>query len=163
ARPGFDFTAGSGNQMGPLGNLTFTNYGVFLAVAQAFEDTGVRAYKGQAPALMSNKDVLTAALRIHSVEARHASHLRQMRRAHASVGAGQVKPWITGKQSNVTSGVADVDTLVQSIYNGEELTTQATVNIVSNSGISAEKASEAFDEPLTMQQVIAIVTPFFAP
>jgi hypothetical protein len=57
----------------------FTNYETFKAVAQAFEDTGVRAYKGQAPALMPYKDVLTAALTIHSVEARHASQVRRLR------------------------------------------------------------------------------------
>jgi len=43
----------------------------------------VRAYKGAAPLtnVMANKTVLTAALNIHSVEARHASHIRSMRRA----------------------------------------------------------------------------------
>lgn len=39
----------------------FTNYGLFLAVAQNFEDTGVGAYKGQACNPMSNHDFLTAA------------------------------------------------------------------------------------------------------
>jgi hypothetical protein len=48
-------------------------------LAQAFEDTGVRAYKGQAGNVMSNKTVLQAALQIHSVEARHASQVRRMR------------------------------------------------------------------------------------
>jgi hypothetical protein len=34
----------------------FTNYEIFKAVAQAFEDTRrVRAYKGQAPALMPSR------------------------------------------------------------------------------------------------------------
>jgi rubrerythrin len=50
-----------------------------LALAQAFEDTGVRAYKGQAANLMSKPDLLTAALQIHSVEARHASEVRRLR------------------------------------------------------------------------------------
>lgn len=78
----FDFTGGKGTGAGPFAGL-FTAAGAptFLAVAQALEDTGVRAYKGGAPYLMSNKDILTAALNIHSVEARHASRLRTMRRA----------------------------------------------------------------------------------
>ncbi len=40
----------------------------------------------------------------------------------------------------------------------------AGVNIVNINGfaIAAEEASEAFDEPLTKEQVVAIVTPFFA-
>lgn len=61
----------------------FTSQATYLAVAQSFEDTGVRAYKGAAAltAVMSNKTVLTAALNIHSVEARHASQLRAIRRA----------------------------------------------------------------------------------
>jgi len=65
-----------------------TDQNVYLALAQSFEDTGVRAYKGAAPltAVMANKTVLTAALNIHSVEARHASQLRAMRRALATAG-----------------------------------------------------------------------------
>jgi hypothetical protein len=162
AEPVFDFTGGNGNNAGPFTGV-FTNYALFLAVAQTFEDTGVRAYKGQAaePALMANNDVLTAALQIHSVEARHASHIRQMRRANGGlVPAGvTVKPWITLNQS----GIASTD--VQASYNGEEVTTQANVPIVNIGGqtISASAASEAFDEPLTMTQVLAIVDPFIVP
>ncbi|RZJ58062.1 MAG: ferritin-like domain-containing protein [Hymenobacter sp.] len=65
-----------------------TDQNVYLALAQSFEDTGVRAYKGAAPltAVMANKTVLTAALNIHSVEARHSSQLRAMRRALATSG-----------------------------------------------------------------------------
>jgi rubrerythrin len=59
--------------------FSFTDYQQFLALAQAFEDTGVRAYKGQAANLMSKPDLLTAALQIHSVEARHASEVRRLR------------------------------------------------------------------------------------
>jgi len=141
------------------GNLTdtFTNYGTMLAVAQAFEDTGVRAYKGQAGYLVSNNEVLEAALKIHSVEARHAAHIRRMRRDGQSAA---VKPWITGKD------LGGLPALVQPIYNGEEVTTQANVPItgIMSGGvtISAAAASEAFDEPLTTEEVTAIVTPFLA-
>ena len=155
----FDFTA-KGNFMN-----VFSDYGLFLAVAQTFEDTGVRAYKGQAGNLMSNKGVLTAALNIHSVEARHASHIRQMRNAYGAAYSSNsliptgvtLKPWITGNQSGIGSPA------VQASYNGEELTTQAGVNIINVGGanVSASAASEAFDEPLTKDQVVSIVTPFF--
>ncbi len=47
----------------------------FLATAQALEDTGVGAYGGAAQYLMDNGDLLTAALTIHGVEARHAAYL----------------------------------------------------------------------------------------
>lgn len=46
----------------------------FLATGKALENTGVSAYAGAAPMIMSNK-VLSAALSIHTVEARHASFL----------------------------------------------------------------------------------------
>ncbi len=168
AKPTFDFTGGnSAAGTGPFSGTSspFVNYGVTLAIAQAFEDTGVRAYKGQAPRLISNNDVLQAALTIHSVEARHAAHVRSMRRAYSAatseamalVPAGvSVKPWITLNQSGIAT------TFVQASYNGEELTTQAGVNIMTNGGLnqSAATASEGFDEPLTKDQVLAIVDPF---
>lgn len=159
AKPTFDFTGGKGSGNGPFKDA-FTNYDLLLAVAQVLEDTGVRAYKGQAANLISNNDVLQAALQIHSVEARHASHIRYMRRNKPSAFvAGDVKPWITGKNSNVASPA------VQATYDGEEVTMQATVEIVNinSKGISANAASEAFDEPLTMQQVLAIADPFLVP
>jgi len=157
----FDFTAGNGTQAGPFIGV-FDNYDLFLAVAQTFEDTGVRAYKGQAPNLMSNNDVLTAALNIHSVEARHAAHIRYMRRARQAampgnaLYVGDIKPWITLKMSNIGSP------LVQPSYDGEEITTQAGVNILNVGGqtFTPNAASESFDEPLTRQQVEAIVDPF---
>jgi len=140
----FDFT---GHGAFPT---VFTDYNVFLAVSNAFEDTGVRAYKGQATGLMSNNDVLTAALQIHSVEARHAAHIRRLRAAAAGI-----KPWIT---SNNAGG------LPAAIYAGEENTAQVGISIVNinSTGISANAASEAFDEPLTKEQVMAIVQPFLA-
>ncbi len=148
AKPTFDFSGGNGNNNGPFANA-FADYPTLLAVAQTFEDTGVRAYKGQAGNLMTNNDILTAALNIHSVEARHASHIRWMR---MNAGATTNKPWITLNQAP--------NALVQASYNGEEVTTQAGVNITGFSGISANAASEAFDEPLTKAEVLAIVDPF---
>jgi|GEM_PF-4100513 len=51
----------------------------FLELSQTFEDTGVKAYKGQAGNLITSPTLLTAALRIHSVEARHAAEIRRLR------------------------------------------------------------------------------------
>jgi len=163
AKPRFDYSAGNtasagNNSMtGPFANV-FTSYATYLAVSQTFEDTGVRAYKGQAGFLISSNEILRAALRIHSVEGRHASHVREIRRRNGLlVPAGVLlQPWITLNQSGIASAV------VQPSYNGEELTTQAGVNIVGINGfdITSEDASEAFDEPLTKAQVLAIVDPF---
>ncbi|MGJ1436025.1 ferritin-like domain-containing protein [Sphingobacterium multivorum] len=147
SKPTFDFTAG-----GTFGNV-FSDYDTFLAVAQAFEDTGVRAYKGQAGILLGNRVVLTAALQIHSVEARHASHIRQMRRARGG-GAANQKPWITG--SNDTG----IGAVVDPIYAGEDNVKQAGVDITSLSGsmgkISTSAATQSFDEPLTAEAVLNI-------
>ena len=57
-----------------------------------------------------------------------------------------------------------VSNIVQPSYNGEELTTQATVAITNINGlnISASAASEAFDEPLSKEDILAIVGPFIA-
>lgn len=133
AKPTFDFTAG-GAFPDP-----FSDYPTFQALAQGFEDTGVRAYKGQAGALISNNDILTTALQIHSVEARHASAVRRLR---------EQKGWITLNQSGIPAPA------VQPIYNGEENTVQGGVDTAQFA--TAEAASEAFDEPLTMEQVNAI-------
>lgn len=162
SKPTFDFTAGNGTGTGPfVGYLA--SYAVQLAMAQTFEDTGVRAYKGQAPALQGNRVVLTAALEIHSVEARHASHIRQMRRAlNAAIPSGQVvKPWITLDQSGID--YAGANAAIQKSYNGEQVVTQAGVTITGiggNTFIDAKAASEAFDEPLSTSQILDIVDPF---
>ena len=47
----------------------------FLATAAAVENLGVAAYTGAAQYLIENDDLLTAALTIHGVEARHAAYL----------------------------------------------------------------------------------------
>jgi hypothetical protein len=147
----FDYTGGNGSMTGPYATV-FTLYDTTLAVGQAFEDTGVRAYKGQAGNLISNNDVLTAALQIHSVEGRHAAYIRYLRQKR---GATANKPWITGNDAGGIPGVA-------AVYAGEENTTQAGIQItgIGGSGVSANAASESFDEPLTQAQVTAIVDPF---
>jgi hypothetical protein len=53
----------------------FANQESFLKLAQTFEDTGVSAYNGAAPAIKS-KDVLAAAGSIVQIEARHAAAIR---------------------------------------------------------------------------------------
>lgn len=53
----------------------YTDAAGFLTVAQALEDTGVAAYQGAAQYLVDEDELLTAALTIHGVEARHASYV----------------------------------------------------------------------------------------
>jgi rubrerythrin len=129
SKPTFDFTA-----KGTYADV-FTNYQTFLALSQAFEDTGVRAYKGRAAELQSNDVVLTAALQIHSVEARHASMIRRLRAE---------KGWITGNMGTPAA-----------VYAGEENVTQGGVD-VTTLGYNATIATQAFDEPLAPDRVLAI-------
>jgi len=53
----------------------YTDLTGFLGVAGALENTGVAAYTGAAQYLIDNDELLTAALTIHGVEARHAAYL----------------------------------------------------------------------------------------
>ncbi len=53
----------------------YTDLAGFLATAATIEGVGVSAYQGAAPYLIDNDDLLTAALTIHGVEARHAAYL----------------------------------------------------------------------------------------
>ncbi|WP_223648296.1 ferritin-like domain-containing protein [Hymenobacter psoromatis] len=138
---------------------TLTSFAAQLQVAQLLEDTGVRAYKGRATDLQGIADVnipgvgtinpLESALRIHSVEARHAAHIRGMRMQTA---------WI--------SGTGDLDT--QATYQGatpESNTTQAGYNLTMAGVItpsvtySATDVAAAFDEILTPAEVLAIAMP----
>lgn len=135
-KPTFDFTAGG--MFDPFGD-----YATFLALSQGFEDTGVRAYKGQAGALINDPAVLRTALQIHSVEARHASVFRRLR--------GQ-EGWIEFDNTDVPALAA--------VYAGEANTTHLGVDAQTVTVKSTEAITEAYDEPLTMDEVFAIAGPF---
>ncbi|MEO6525896.1 MAG: ferritin-like domain-containing protein [Gemmatimonadaceae bacterium] len=145
-KPVFDFTA-----KGSVPGFVFasTQYETFKMLSQAFEDLGVRAYKGQLPRLISDKSTLTTALTFHSVEARHAAEIRRLR--------GK-KGWITGGSRD------DLPAFLQPVYAGEENGTQGGVSLapIATAFGGPDGASEAFDEPLTREQVTAIVGLFLA-
>ncbi|WP_027125649.1 ferritin-like domain-containing protein [Gelidibacter mesophilus] len=139
--PVFDFTGAPGG----LNLNPFGDYPTFLALAQGFEDTGVRAYKGQAGALANDNDLLQYALQIHSVEARHASKVRRMR---------DEKGWITQSQNTLPEAFAG-------IYGGATPESNKMQGGVDLSGMFGafggdDGLTEAFDEPLTMDEVLAI-------
>jgi Ferritin-like domain len=158
--PKFDLTAGNGSGKGPFANV-LSNYQTFLAVAETFEDTGVRAYKGQAPNLLGNQTVLTAALSIHAVEARHASAIRYLRTLE--YGAS-VTPWIT---STTATGNDTGIAAVNANYAGEDNVMQGGVDVsklpgaTSGSTIGVAAASAAFDEPLDMATVLGLLSGSF--
>ena len=137
-KPVFDFTAGG------TFNDVFTNPTTFISVAQAFEDLGVRAYKGQAAVVQAEDAVVTTVLRLHSVEARHAAAIRRLTQSPG------VKGWITGNDS-ATGALA-------AVYTGEENTIQLGVDVTPFG--NADAVTEAFDEPLAQLDVEAIIAPF---
>ncbi|MGH7458813.1 MAG: ferritin-like domain-containing protein [Longimicrobiaceae bacterium] len=163
AKPNFDFTGGDGSGAGPFD--PFNDYEDFLALAQAFEDTGVRAYKGGAPVLIDDDATLAAALSIHSVEARHASEVRRLRGYR--FGAPELAPqkgWITGNDRGTnmpqeTQPVYDAGTNPD-VYPAEDNVIQGGVNVMTAAGVSSSAATESFDEPLDIDAVLAIVDPF---
>lgn len=195
-RAAFDYSGGSGTGTGPMvaalvpGGVN-ANGAIFFGAAQAFSDTGQRAYKGGAPTLNTptTKDILEAALNIHSVEARHNSHFRTVRRAVAANTLGLAtapavapydtapKSWISGVDNNGpkapdgskpaakvygpgTPATGTPDTS----YPAEDNTTQAGVPLATlGSTYTAAQLSEAFDEPLDLATVKSIARMFVTP
>jgi len=136
APPTFDFTAG-----GKFPDV-FTSYQRFMGLSAAFEDLGVRAYKGQMLNLAGAKEVLYAALNIHSVKARHAAEVRRLRGS---------KGWIN---------FAEADGLPGFIYDGEENVVQLGIDVTKVTTVSYGAVTQAFDEPLSMPPVMQVVGPF---
>ena len=173
----FDFTGArtaGGSASGPFYQAT-QDPTFLLAATQGFEDTGVRAYKGQAGKLLG-QPYLKPALQIHAVEARHASRIRRLRRTLDSVNT-QIRYSGTVKGDGATAAGAPtgatlpaaVVTAFGLIY-ANEGNTKHTVNngsadvMIDASALSGLAAGTdvtlAFDEPLTAGQVAAIVQPF---
>jgi hypothetical protein len=136
-RNDFDFSA--------LGFNPFASPATFMALSQGLEDTGVRAYKGQAGALVGGGDLLTVALQIHSVEARHASAVRRLRGERGYIELAQT-----------------TEPRIAPVYAGEDNVTQGGVNLqqaLAGRGYTLAQITAAFDEPFTMQETLAIAGP----
>ena len=187
-RNGYDYTGSQNNRRAALfptlGGTTspttgnFTSLADFLTVGQQFVDTGVRAYKGGAANLITQKDILETALNIHSVEARHVARIRSFRRGGIQ-SATAPKSWITPDETTATptlpnNGVTGAPAAVgpyvagtpAANYPAENNVTQGTtpINVQSlvPSGGSATAGAEAFDEPLDAVTVKAIAKNFAA-
>ncbi|HET7360886.1 MAG TPA: ferritin-like domain-containing protein [Salinimicrobium sp.] len=155
AKPTFDFTAGGA--FDPFNKDNTAAYAQLLALAQAFEDTGVRAYKGQAGNLYKTP-YLEPALRIHSVEARHAAEVRRLRAAFLEETLNvDAAGWITLDHRG--PGMPEA---TQPVYNGEENVVQPEggVNLVEATSFDAVSVSQSFDEPITGDQAVAIASLF---
>jgi hypothetical protein len=194
----FDYSGGSGSGNGPMKDALTpngpgnANGALFFAAGQAFSDTGQRAYKGGAPTLntAATKDILEAALNIHSVEARHNSHFRTVRRAlfansPGTAGAVAVSPydaapksWINlidnngptapdgSKPATKVYGPGSPATVADpkaadTYYPGENNVSQVGKDLTTlNSTYTPAAVSEAFDEPLDPGTVKSIALLF---
>ena len=168
----------SGIRFNPAAIRNFTtDYDTQLLVAQVLEDTGVRAYKGRAGELLGT-DLLTTALQIHSMEARHAAHIRYMR---YNRGATTTKPWITVADSALAdpagpaykNGITPATAPTTFAYGGvtialppyagasprEDNYIQSGVDIRSQLGTaySPEDAAASFDEFLQAAEVLDVM------
>ncbi len=185
----FDFTGGNGAGNGPFIRAT-TELDFLLLATQAFEDTGVRAYKGQAGRLLINGNnsadvALESALRIHSVEARHAAKIRRIRRQRnpgdttlrfsgyvrggglAAAGAGNIAnppAEVVAALNAIYGGATPESNTSHVVFNGTSAVTIDAAALtgldVIDSGERTAAVTQAFDEPLTKDEVINIVKNF---
>ena len=183
----FDFTGGNGSGNGPFLQAT-TQLDHLLLVTQAVEDTGVRAYKGQAGRLLINGDnkadvALESALRIHSVEARHAAKIRRIRRSLnmgdtslrlsgyvmgggvGAAGAGNIANPPAGAVAALGLIYGGEDNTVHTVFNGSDAVdldaaTLSGMDVIGDATARRNAAMMAFDEPLSKGQVVAIVRGF---
>jgi hypothetical protein len=93
-KPSFDFKGTTGDP------------GTFAETAKTLEDTGVEAYQGAAPDIASKK-ILTAAMSIHPVEARHAAWVASI------MGHGGGKPSPAPDAFNPAKTMQEVLAVVQ--------------------------------------------------
>ena len=131
-----------------------------LGIAQLLEDTGVRAYKGRAGELLGTA-LLETALQIHSVEARHAAKIRDMRGQRAWVNSADDLAAHPVYTSGVTTGSTPAAFgLVVPPYTAasprEDATVQSNVPITTGLGTTytAADAAAAFDEFLQVAEVL---------
>lgn len=145
----------------------FATYASFLGTAQALEDTGVRAYKGQVgniprtlnPTVGGNVvNLLTVAVQIHSVEARHAAHIRYMRRGATAGAQTNIFPWITNADANGVPAVVYGAGNPAATFPAESNVSQGglTLTTIGTTTYAAEDVSAAFDEGLDNTTVTAI-------
>lgn len=168
AKPNFDFTGSKNGTRAALFPDVYTNLDTFLRVAQLLEDAGVRAYKGQVEFILTDNVLLEAALRTHSTEARHASHIRTMRRQRGAV----VKSWVSPTDAAITTA----GTVPAKAYLGEENISQYVpglkrvpfdsslpINVSTPpqpDAVILAKVAEAFDEPIDATTAVELAQLF---
>jgi hypothetical protein len=152
----YDFTAQKDPNYAPIFVNVFNNYPTFLTLAQLLEDTSVHNYEGEIPGVFSNTTVLTNMFQLLTDEARHAAHVRYLRRMPNVNAPDYPAPWI---DNNIPPAVA-----FQQYYNGEDNVVQNGITITSLPGINGNipkiSATAAFDEPYDLATVRKLILPF---
>lgn len=145
-KPSYDFT-GKGAIPKAL-----SDYKTFLSLAHAIEDAGVRMYLTGIHMFLTNKAFRSDAMNMATANARHAAHVRFLRR---NTGVDMM-PWVTGTEANSLIGE------IKKAYQNEDNTIQQKINTVGINGfdVSFNAATEAMDEPMTMADAEIFMRPF---
>lgn len=167
ALPAFDFSGRRGVLTNPvLFPNALSNYDDFLALAQQLEDLGVRLYQTQAFAIVNDSQLAQAMLRTLPVEARHAAHVRGLRRSRGAV----VKNWPSEADAPIVRTGAGL-LLTAAATGGEANATQTLTAatpvpfasfllIRDNTAIHDPALAEAFDEPVSSAAALAALALF---
>ena len=170
AAPSFDFSGRRGVAANPeLFPGIFTDYALFLQLAQQLADAGGRTYQGVMLLLVPQRLLHTAALQILATTARHAAHLRRLRRLQTPTVP--LKPWPSATDAALVP--APPAALVAATSVGEGLVRQLlpdstavpydTLLVAANgTGVQTSALAEAFDEPIFSAQAQAALNLFVA-
>ena len=156
AAPTFDFSGQHGVSTKPvLFPNVFSDYDSFLALAQQLEDLGVRLYKTLASSLTTDVPLATAFWRVQATEARHAAHLRGLRRNR---GASAL-PWPSTDDAAIprsddallltVAATGGEENAVQGASAGVTLPFSTLLLIRDNTAVHDPSLPEAFDEPVS--------------
>lgn len=154
--PAFDFSGRKNVATNPvLFPNVLSNYDDFLALAQQFEDLGVRLYNAYAFINTSDAQLANVLLRMLAVEGEHSAHVRGLRRDRGVT----VKPWPSSTdapivrpaaaQALTTAASSGEDNITQLASAGVPIVFSNLLNVFKLSFIPDASLAEAFDEPVT--------------
>jgi hypothetical protein len=153
----YDFRASGSAYATTFANI-FSSYPTWLIEAQILEDTAVHAYQGQMDQFTGDPVLLSQMLQLQSTQARHAAHVRFVRRMPPVNAPEAPASWITNNIPPLVN--------LQGYYNGEDNVNQMGVDITSLPGannvgtIPRISATAAFDEGYNMAIITNLIAPF---
>ncbi|MES2701365.1 MAG: ferritin-like domain-containing protein [Bacteroidota bacterium] len=153
----YDFTARKSSTYAPIFVNVFASYPKFLMLAQLLEDVAVKAYAWGMQDALGNTTILTQMFQLQTTEARHAAHVRLMRRLPDVSAPETPSPWIV---NNIPPTIP-----LQSYYLGEDNTIQNDISLTTlpgtgGSNVTKIGATAGFDEPITRAAAYAFIDPF---